>query len=97
MLYFFRFPPCSPVCPEDFARAVAKLIDPEDINHFKDDMQDFIKRNDHGTTDIKNNMHGVIRWAVDKAGTREITLAELKTIALRLNPDRKKRIEETFE
>ncbi|XP_065177310.1 uncharacterized protein LOC135807353 [Sycon ciliatum] len=81
---------------EDFAQAVAKLIDPEYSNDFKDDIQDFIVKNDHGTTNIPDNMHGVIRWAVDKAGTREITLAELKKIALDLNPDKKKRIEKTF-
>ncbi|XP_065198031.1 uncharacterized protein LOC135829563 isoform X2 [Sycon ciliatum] len=81
---------------EDFAQAVAILIDPEYSNDFKDDMQDFIVRNDLGTTNIPDNMQGVIRWAVDQAATREITLAELKKIALDLNPEKKKRIEKTF-
>ncbi|XP_065179764.1 uncharacterized protein LOC135810218 isoform X2 [Sycon ciliatum] len=82
---------------EDFAQAVAILINPEYSNDFKDDMQDFIMRNDLGTTNIPDNMQGVIRWAVDQAATREITLAELKKIALDLNPERKKRIEKTFQ
>ncbi|XP_065189153.1 uncharacterized protein LOC135819809 isoform X3 [Sycon ciliatum] len=86
----------SRVNREGFAKAVAVLIDPDNANGFKDTIQDFIARNGHGSTDLQNNLYGVIRWAVDKRTIHEVTLAELEKIALRLNPDKKKSIHKTF-
>ena len=84
------------MCPENFAQAVAVLIDPDNANNFKDPIQDFIVRNDYGSTNLQDNLYGVIRWAVDKSTIHEVTLAELEKIALRLNPDKKKSIHKTF-
>ncbi|XP_065196920.1 uncharacterized protein LOC135828399 [Sycon ciliatum] len=86
----------SPLNRENFAQAVAVLIDPDNANDFKDTIQDFIKCNDHGSTELQANLYGVIRWAVSESEMRDVTLAELEKIALRLNPDKKNRIHSTF-
>ncbi|XP_065196919.1 uncharacterized protein LOC135828398 isoform X2 [Sycon ciliatum] len=81
---------------DDFAQAVAVLIDPENANDFRDTIQDFIRKNKLGDLDLKDNLFGVMRWAVGQSRKYEVTLADLEKIARDLNPDRKNRIRNTF-